>query len=76
MGRLVRFTGGEQGHRVHPIGDSSLAITARPSQKEAVMILKPHLPKNFLPRGEVGRAIEHIRKKLTDHITKNLPSSE
>jgi hypothetical protein len=27
------------------------------------MILKPHLPKNFLPRGEVGRAIEHIRKK-------------
>jgi hypothetical protein len=43
---------------------------------EAVMILKPHLPKNFLPRGEVGRAIEHIRKKLTDHITKNLPSSE
>jgi hypothetical protein len=43
---------------------------------EAVMILKPHLPKNFLPRGEVGRAIEHIRKKLTDHTTKNQPSTE
>jgi hypothetical protein len=43
---------------------------------QAVGILKPYLPADFLPRGEIGRAIEHVRKKLKDHITKNRPSSE
>jgi hypothetical protein len=35
-------------------------------------ILKPYLPVGFFPSaGELGRSVEHIRKKLKDHITKN-----
>jgi hypothetical protein len=43
---------------------------------QAVGILKPYLPVDFLPRGDIGRAIEHVRKKLKDHIAKNRSSSE
>jgi hypothetical protein len=41
---------------------------------KALEILKPYLPADFFPGGVLGRSIEHIRKKLTDNITKN-PSS-
>jgi hypothetical protein len=37
---------------------------------ETLGILKKYLPKNFLPPGELGRSVEHIRKKLKDHIQK------
>jgi hypothetical protein len=36
---------------------------------EALEILKEYLPrKGFLPPGELGRSVEHIRTKLNDHI--------
>ena len=38
---------------------------------EALKILEPYLPAGFFPGGELGRSIEHIKKKLTDNITKN-----
>src|SRR5262249_7457819 len=38
---------------------------------EALEILEPYLPAGFFPVGELGRSIEHIKKKLTDSITKN-----
>jgi hypothetical protein len=41
----------------------------------AIEILKPFLPTDFIPRGELGRAVEHIRKKLKDHTTKNRSST-
>jgi hypothetical protein len=31
-------------------------------------ILKRYLPEEFFPPGELGRSVEHIRKKLKDHI--------
>jgi hypothetical protein len=37
---------------------------------EALGILKKYLPKGFFPSGELGRSVEHIRKKLKDHIQK------
>jgi hypothetical protein len=37
---------------------------------EALGILKKYLPKGFFPPGELGRSVEHIRKKLKDHIKK------
>jgi hypothetical protein len=44
---------------------------------QAIEILTPYLPKDFLPQGETrGRAVEYIRKRLKDHITKNRPSPE
>ena len=39
---------------------------------DAVNSLKPYLPQGLLPSADIGRSIEHVRKKLTDHITKNL----
>jgi hypothetical protein len=42
---------------------------------QAIEILKPYLPADFLPHGELGRAVEHIRKKLKDHTTKNRSST-
>lgn len=38
---------------------------------EAVNILKPLLPQGLLPSADIGRSIEHIRKRLEDHIAKN-----
>jgi hypothetical protein len=35
---------------------------------EALGILEKYLPRNFFPTGELGRSVEHIRKKLADHI--------
>jgi hypothetical protein len=35
---------------------------------EALGILKKYLPPRFFPPGELGRSVEHIRKKLNDHI--------
>jgi hypothetical protein len=35
---------------------------------EALEILKKYLPARFFPPGEVGRSVDHIRKKLNDHI--------
>jgi hypothetical protein len=43
---------------------------------EAVMILKPYLPNNFLPRSEVGRPVEYNKGKLMEHIRNNLPSAK
>jgi hypothetical protein len=43
---------------------------------QAIEILTPRLPKDFLPHGEKGRAVEHIRKGLKDHVAKNQPSSK
>jgi hypothetical protein len=43
---------------------------------QAIEILKPCLPADFLPHGELGRAVEHIRKKLKDHTTKNRSSTQ
>ena len=46
---------------------------------QAIEILKPYLPAEFLPHRELrrnGRAVEHIRKKLKDHTTKIRPSTE
>jgi len=45
---------------------------------QAIEILKPYLPAEFLPHRELrrnGRAVEHIRKKLKDHTTKNRSST-
>jgi hypothetical protein len=39
---------------------------------EALKILTPYLPRGLLPIADIGRSIEHVRKRLTDHITKNL----
>jgi hypothetical protein len=33
-------------------------------------ILKKYLPEDFFPPGDLGRSVEHIRKKLKDHIQK------
>jgi hypothetical protein len=41
---------------------------------DAVRILKPYLPELFLPNSDLGRSIEHVRKKLNQHITKNATS--
>jgi hypothetical protein len=38
---------------------------------EALPILKKYLPQGFLPDEVGGRRVEHIRKKLQPHITKN-----
>jgi len=35
---------------------------------EALGILEKYLPPRFFPSGELGRSVEHIRKKLGDHI--------
>ena len=35
---------------------------------ETLRILEKYLPNNFFPPGELGRSVEHIRKKLGDHI--------
>ena len=36
---------------------------------EALTILKEYVPRRgFFPNGVVGRSVEHIRKKLADHI--------
>ena len=35
---------------------------------EALSVLKKYLPRKFFPPGELGRSVEHIRKKLGDHI--------
>jgi hypothetical protein len=44
---------------------------------QAIEILTPYLPKDFLPQEQRrGRAVEHIRKKLKDHTTKIRPSTE
>ena len=37
----------------------------------ALHMLRPYLPKGMFPPGKLGRAIEHVRKKLKAHITKN-----
>src|SRR5262249_9023368 len=37
---------------------------------EALGILEKYLPEGFFPPGELGRSVEHIRKKLKDHIKK------
>jgi hypothetical protein len=38
---------------------------------EALGILKQYLPQQrFFPTGKLGRSVEHIRKKLDDHIQK------
>jgi hypothetical protein len=37
---------------------------------EALEVLKKYLPARFFPPGELGRSVEHIRKKLKDHIKK------
>jgi len=37
---------------------------------ETLEILKTYLPTEFFPPGDLGRSIEHIRKKLNDHIKK------
>ena len=39
---------------------------------QALEVLRPYLPRGFFPPGELGRSVEHIKKKLNDHITKNL----
>jgi hypothetical protein len=46
--------------------------TWRGSLLEAVELLKPYLPEGFLPQAELGRSIEHIRKKFKDYTTKSL----
>lgn len=38
----------------------------------ALEILEPYLPAGFFPVGELGRSIEHIKKKRMDYITKNV----
>jgi hypothetical protein len=38
---------------------------------EALEILRPYLPDKFIPAGELGRSVEHIRKKFKNYITKN-----
>jgi hypothetical protein len=38
----------------------------------ALEILRPYLPHRFFPSGELGRSIDHIRKKFKHYITKNL----
>lgn len=38
---------------------------------EALNILKPYLPQGMLPSADMGRSIEHIRKRLKDHVAKN-----
>ena len=40
---------------------------------EALAILKPYLPKGFFPPS-VGRSVDHIKRKLIHHITKNTNS--
>jgi hypothetical protein len=35
---------------------------------EALGLLKKYLPEKFFPTGELGRSVEHIRKKLADDI--------
>ena len=35
---------------------------------EALRILEKYLPRDFFPPGMLGRSVEHIRKKLADHI--------
>jgi hypothetical protein len=37
---------------------------------KALKILKPYVPIGFYPAGELGRSIEHVRKKYKDSITK------
>jgi hypothetical protein len=37
---------------------------------ETLGILKKYLPDEFFPTGVLGRSVEHIRKKLKDHIRK------
>jgi len=44
--------------------------TWRGTLLEALGILKKYLPQQFFPSGELGRSVEHIRKKLKDHIKK------
>ena len=41
----------------------------------ALEILKPYLPRDFFPGGELGRTVEHVRNKLKAHIAKNQPST-
>jgi hypothetical protein len=38
---------------------------------QALVILRKYLPERFFPDDGAGRPVEHIRKKLKDHITKN-----
>ena len=39
---------------------------------EAISILKPYLPDKLFPQNvNLGRSVEHIRKKLNDHIARN-----
>jgi hypothetical protein len=42
---------------------------------QALEILKPYLPRDLFPRGELGRAVEHVRNKLKVHIAKNQSST-
>lgn len=44
------------------------------SLPEALNLLKPYLPHGFFPAGELGRSVEHVRKKFKDYITKNRTS--
>jgi hypothetical protein len=44
------------------------------SLPKALKLLKPYLPHGFFPAGELGRSVEHVRKKFMDYITKNQTS--
>jgi hypothetical protein len=35
---------------------------------DALKILKKYLPPRFFPPGELGRSVEHIKRKLWNHI--------
>jgi hypothetical protein len=37
---------------------------------KALKILEKYLPKGFFPRGQLGRSVEHIRKRLQDKLPK------
>src|SRR5262249_2031709 len=38
---------------------------------EAITILRPYLPLNFFPDGELGRAVDYARTKFKKHVTKS-----